>query len=102
MNDEKLEQVLQKVEPEKRSTLRKLVLGAAFAVPVIASFSVKELAAAGTGSFGTTVTTTVTDLVTTVTFTIRSTAFSTTTTTTTITTLVTSTTTIFTTSTTIL
>ena len=95
MNDEKLEQVLQKVEPEKRSTLKKLVLAAGFAVPVIASFSVKELAAAGTGSFGTTVTATVTDFVTTVTFTISSTVVSTSTTTTTITTPVTTTTTTF-------
>lgn len=53
MNDKKLEQVLNKVDPAKRTMLRKLVLGAGFAVPVIASFSVKELAAAGTGSLGT-------------------------------------------------
>jgi|SRR5579872_2517950 len=83
MNDEKLEQVLQKVEPEKRSMLKKLVVGAAFAVPVIASFSVKELAAAGTGSFATTTTTTVTDFVTTFTQTFNEVAFTTITTTTT-------------------
>ena len=60
MNDKKLEQVLDKVDPGRRTMLRKLVLGAGFAVPVIASFSVKELAAAGTGSLGTlTVTSTV-------------------------------------------
>ena len=53
MNDKKLEQVLDKVDPGRRTMLRKLVLGAGFAVPVIASFSVKELAAAGTGSLGT-------------------------------------------------
>jgi hypothetical protein len=100
MNDEKLEQVLQKVEPEKRSMLKKLVVGAAFAVPVIASFSVKELAAAGTGSFATTTTTTVTDFVTTFTFTETDLIFSTSTLVTTITTLATTTTTIVTTITT--
>jgi hypothetical protein len=60
MNDKRLEQVLDKVDPARRTMLRKLVLGAGFAVPVIASFSVKELAAAGTGSLGTlTITSTV-------------------------------------------
>lgn len=96
MSDEKLEQVLQKVDPEKRSTLKKLVLGASFAVPVIASFSVKELAAAGTGSFDTTVTTTTTETFTTFTFTEFTSTFITSTTTTTVTTtdFVTTTTTI--------
>jgi len=57
MSDEKLERVFQTVDdPGKRATLKKLVLGAAFAVPIIASFSVKDLAYAGTGSLGTTVT----------------------------------------------
>ena len=54
MNDQQLEQVLNKVDPGRRSMLKKLVLGAGFAVPVIASFSVKELSAAGVGSPGTT------------------------------------------------
>ena len=64
MNDEKLEQVLQKVEPEKRSMLKKLVVAAGFAVPVIASFSVQELAQADIGSMGITTTITVTNTIT--------------------------------------
>jgi len=87
MNNQKLEQVLEKVEPEKRSTLRKLVLGASFAVPVIASFSVKELASAATGSFGTTTTTTETDFITTFTFTVTTSVSTISTETTTITTI---------------
>lgn len=64
MNDEKIDQVLDKVDPRRRMLLKKLVLGAGFAIPVVASFSVKELAAAGVGSGGTTLT--VTDFFTTI------------------------------------
>jgi hypothetical protein len=50
MNDEKLERALQSVDPERRAVIKKLVLGAAFAVPIIASFSVTELHAQQVGS----------------------------------------------------
>ena len=44
MGDDKIDQVLRTVDPAKRTTLKKLVIGAAFAVPIIASYSVKDLA----------------------------------------------------------
>jgi len=44
MAEDKFEQVLKVVDPGKRDFLKKLVVGAAFAVPTIASFSVKDLA----------------------------------------------------------
>ena len=44
MKNEKLEQLLRTVDPSKRLFLRKFLLGAAFAVPIIASYSVKDLA----------------------------------------------------------
>jgi hypothetical protein len=50
MNDEKLERALQSVDAERRAVIKKLVLGAAFAVPIIASFSVTDLHAGGIGS----------------------------------------------------
>ena len=60
MNDEKLERVLKDVEPARRAALKKLVLGAAFSIPLIASFSVGDLHAAGLGSGNTTTTTSAT------------------------------------------
>jgi hypothetical protein len=53
-NDEKLEHVLKTVEPGRRALLKKMVLSTAFTVPIIASFSVKDLAYAQMGSHGTT------------------------------------------------
>jgi hypothetical protein len=50
MNDEKLDLALQNVDPERRAVIKKLVLGAAFAIPIIASFSVTDLHAGGIGS----------------------------------------------------
>src|SRR5262245_46838235 len=54
MDDEKLEQVLRIVDPAKREFLKKLVIGAAFAVPIVASYPVKDLALAQPGSGPTT------------------------------------------------
>ena len=59
MSDEKLERVLRTVDPVRRATLKKMLLAAAFTVPIIASFSVTNLAAQGMGS-GSSTTTTVT------------------------------------------
>ena len=81
MSNEMLDQVLRTVDPAKRVSLKKLVLGAAFAVPIIASYSVKDLAYGQVGScpvtitstsefFLTTFTTTTTTVVVTVTATI--------------------------------
>ena len=50
MDDEKLDQMLQTVDSGRRATLKKLVLGAAFSIPIIASFAVKDLANAQTDS----------------------------------------------------
>jgi hypothetical protein len=50
MENDKLQEALRVVDPAKRAFLRKMVLGAAFAVPTIASFSVKDLAQAYGGS----------------------------------------------------
>lgn len=44
MKNENLEQLLRTVDPSKRRFLKKFLLGAAFAVPIIASYSVKDLA----------------------------------------------------------
>ena len=44
MTDDELEPVLQDVDPRKRAFLKKLIVGTAFAVPVVASYSVKDLA----------------------------------------------------------
>ena len=42
--DEKIDGVLRDVDPEKRKLLKKLIVGTAFAVPMVASYSVKDLA----------------------------------------------------------
>jgi hypothetical protein len=60
MGNEKLDQVLRTVDPEKRASLKKLVVGTAFAVPIIASYSVKDLAYGTVGSCPVTSTITVT------------------------------------------
>jgi hypothetical protein len=57
MSDEKLERVLRTVDPGRRAALKKMVLAAAFTVPMIASFSVTNLAASGIGSGQTSTTT---------------------------------------------
>ena len=44
MADDKLDPVLQAVDPRKRAFLKKLIVGTAFAVPMVASHSVKDLA----------------------------------------------------------
>jgi len=44
MSDEKFERVFRTVDPGRRAILKKAILGAAFSVPVIASFSMKHLA----------------------------------------------------------
>lgn len=47
MDNKGLEDLLRTVDPAKRLFLKKVVLGAAFALPIIASYSVKDLAHAG-------------------------------------------------------
>ena len=42
--DDRVDSVLQDVDPQKRALLKKLIVGAAFAVPMVASYSVKDLA----------------------------------------------------------
>jgi hypothetical protein len=83
MGDDKLEHVLRTVDAGKRSFLRKLITGASFAVPIVASYSAKDLAYAQVGSPttctntdtittiqpGSTITLTVTQVTTTSTFT---------------------------------
>ena len=55
MSDEKLDALLEKVDADKRSTLKKLILGSAFIAPLIASFPIdgltidRALAQAGNG-----------------------------------------------------
>lgn len=44
MADDKLDPVLEAVDPRKRALLKKLIVGTAFAVPMVASYSVKDLA----------------------------------------------------------
>ena len=56
MEDKKLEEVLQIIDPKRRVFLKRLVAGAAFAVPLVASYSVKDLGAQVIGSPGTTTT----------------------------------------------
>jgi hypothetical protein len=56
MTEGKLDRVLQTVDSGRRAALKKMVLAAAFTVPVIASFSVTNLAAGSIGSMGTTTT----------------------------------------------
>jgi hypothetical protein len=67
MTDEKLERMLRNVAPGRRAALKKMVLAAAFTVPVIASFPVTKLAAQGMGSGGATTTTYFTTVTVTVT-----------------------------------
>jgi cytoskeletal protein RodZ len=50
MNDEKSERVLEAVDPDRRAVLKKLMLAATFSVPIVLSFSVRDLAQAATGS----------------------------------------------------
>ena len=80
MENEKLEHVLRTVDPAKRAFVRKVVIGAAFAVPIVASYSVKDLAYATVGSCPVTVFKTIKGTVTTI---VTVTPLSTTTTTTT-------------------
>lgn len=47
-----LDEVLEVASPERREVLRKLVVGTAYAVPVIASFSVADVASGQIGSEG--------------------------------------------------
>ena len=42
--DEKVDELLRDVDPRKRAFLKKLIVGTAFAVPMVASYSVKDLA----------------------------------------------------------
>jgi hypothetical protein len=42
--DDKLDPVLEGVDSRKREFLKKLILGTAFAVPMVASYSVRDLA----------------------------------------------------------
>lgn len=44
MADDRLGAVLAQVDSRKRAFLKKLVLGTSFAVPIVASYSVKDLA----------------------------------------------------------
>ncbi len=43
MSEEKDDSVLDKVDPAKRSFVRKVVMGTAFVAPVVASFSIDGL-----------------------------------------------------------
>lgn len=43
MAEDELEQVLDRVDPKKRAFLKKLVVGTAFVVPTVASFSMDGL-----------------------------------------------------------
>ena len=61
--DDKLDGVLRNVDPTRRGFLKNLVIGAGFAVPIIASYSVKDLAY---GQVGTPPITTTTFTVTTI------------------------------------
>lgn len=48
MENEKLERVLRTVDPAKRLFLKRFLFGATFAVPIVASYSLKDAAYAGT------------------------------------------------------
>src|ERR1700683_3020022 len=50
MNEGKFERVLEAVDPDRRAVLKKLMLAATFSVPIVLSFSVRDLAQAATGS----------------------------------------------------
>lgn len=56
MAEDKVDDVLRNVDPARRSFLKQLVIGAGFALPIVASYSVKDLAYAGVGSPTTTTT----------------------------------------------
>ena len=43
MADEKLDPILEQVDAEKRDFLRKVIVGTAFVVPIVASFSMEGL-----------------------------------------------------------
>ena len=43
MADEELDAVLERIDPDKRAFLKKLVVGTAFVVPTVASFSMDGL-----------------------------------------------------------
>jgi hypothetical protein len=60
MTEEKLDSALEAVDPGRRAMIKKLVLGAAFAVPIIASFSVTDLHAQAVGSLSTSTVTSIT------------------------------------------
>lgn len=42
--NDKVDGLLRDVDPRKRALLKKLIVGTAFAVPMVASYSVKDLA----------------------------------------------------------
>jgi hypothetical protein len=85
-DEQRIDAALQTVDPDKRGALRKIIAGAAFAVPTIASFAVSDLAVAqvGSGVTLTTVTTTTGGVTTVVTTVTKITTVATTTTTTTL------------------
>ena len=58
MAGDRLERVIDKLDPAKRAFMRRLLVGA-FVVPVVTSFPVKDLAMATVGSPATTKTTVV-------------------------------------------
>jgi hypothetical protein len=43
MADDKLDRILEQVDPEKRDFLKKVIVGTAFVVPIVASFSMEGL-----------------------------------------------------------
>jgi hypothetical protein len=43
MADEELDSVLERIDPAKRAFLKKLIVGTAFVVPTVASFSMDGL-----------------------------------------------------------
>ena len=43
MSDEKLDPILEQVDPEKRDFLKKVLAGTAFVAPIVASFSMEGL-----------------------------------------------------------
>ena len=54
--DDRLDPVLDGVDPRKRMFLKKLIVGTAFAVPVVTSYAVKDLAFAQSVTNATTTT----------------------------------------------
>ena len=51
MSEDKLDKAFATVEPSRRAFLKKLVISSGFAIPIVASYSVTDLAnAAGVGS----------------------------------------------------